>query len=88
MIIHDISVCKIHSAIKYDRNKGKILLKNKSKRAGTLALIKDPIIELSEKDKYFQVDKTFFSARLIKKKEIKNSIKDLNEDEDVKIIEL
>ena len=88
VIIHDISVCKIHSAIKYDRNKGKILLKNKSKRAGTLALIKDPIIELSEKDKYFQVDKTFFSARLIKKKEIKNSIKDLNEDEDVKIIEL
>ena len=87
-IIHDISVCKMHSVIKYDKNKGKLLLKNKSKRAGTLVLIKDKFVDLSEKEIYLQVDKTFFSARLIKIKEIKNIIKDLNEDEGIKIIEL
>ena len=88
VVIHDVSVCKMHSVIKYDKNKGKLLLKNKSKRAGTLVLIKDKFVDLSEKEIYLQVDKTFFSARLIKIKEIKNIIKDFNEDEDIKIIEL
>ena len=88
VVIHDVSVCKMHSVIKYDKNKGKLLLKNKSKRAGTLVLIKDKFVDLSEKEIYLQVDKTFFSARLIKIKEIKNIIKDLNEDEGIKIIEL
>ena len=88
VVIHDKSVCKMHSVIKHDKYNGKLLIKNKSKRAGTLVLIKNKIVDLSEKEKYFQVDKTFFSARLIKKEEIKNLIKDLKEDEDVKIIEL
>ena len=87
MVIHDISVCKMHSVIKYVKNKGKLLLKNKSKRAGTLALIKDKGIVLSEKVKYLQVDKTFISARLIKQKEVKELIKGLKDDEDIKIIE-
>ena len=87
MIIHDISVCKMHSVIKYDKNKGKLLLKNKSKRAGSLVLIKDKNIDLSEKEKYFQVGKTFFSAKLIKKNEVKNLISDLKDDEDISIIE-
>jgi hypothetical protein len=88
VVIHDKSVCKMHSVIKHDKYNGKLLIKNKSKRAGTLVLIKNKIVDLSEKEKYFRVDKTFFSARLIKKEEIKNLIKDLKEDEDVKILEL
>ena len=92
VIIHDKTVCKKHSVIKYDKNKEKILLKNISKRAGTLVLIKgkDKNLDLSEKEKYFQVGKTFFSIKLIKKKEIKALIKDLKDDQeqDVKIIEL
>jgi len=88
VIIHDKSVCQIHSVIKYYKKDKKILLKNKSKRAGTLSFIKDQKIALSEKNQYFQIDKTFFSARLIKKNEIKNLVKDFNEDEGVKIIEL
>ena len=88
VIIHDKSVCKMHSVIKFDKKEGKLLIKNKSKRAGTLVLIKDKIVDLSEKEKYLQVDKTFFSARLIQKEEIKNLIKDWKEDEDIKIIEL
>ena len=87
VVIHDISVCKMHSVIKYVKNKGKLLLKNKSKRAGTLALIKDKSIVLSEKVKYLQVDKAFISARLIKQKEVKEIIKGLKDDEDIKIIE-
>ena len=87
VIIHDKSVCKMHSVIKYDKNKGKLLLKNKSKRAGSLVLIKDRNIDLSEKEKYFQVGKTFFSAKLIKKNEIKDLIEDLKDDEDIRIIE-
>ena len=35
VIIHDISVCKMHSVIKYDKNEGKILLQNKSTRKST-----------------------------------------------------
>jgi hypothetical protein len=87
VIIHDISVCKMHSVIKYDKNGRKLLLKNKSKRAGTLALIKDKSIILSEKVKYFQVDKTFISARLLKKNEVETLKKELKDDEDIKIIE-
>jgi hypothetical protein len=85
VIIHDMSVCEMHSVIKYD--KGKLLLKNKSKRSETLALIKEKSIIVSEKEKYLQVDKSFFSARLIKKQEVKYLIKDLKDEEDVKIIE-
>ena len=88
VIIHDISVCKMHSVIKYDKKEGKVLIKNKSKRAGTLAIVKNKVIDLSEKEKYFQIDKTFFSARLIQKEEIKNLIKDLKDYEDIQIIEL
>ena len=84
VIIHDISVCKIHSIIKYDKNKGKLLLKNKSKRTGTLVLIKEKSIVLSEKEKYFQVDKSFISAKIIKKNVVKYLIEDLKDD--VKII--
>ena len=85
VIIHDMSVCEMHSVIKYD--KGKLLLKNKSKRAGTLALIKDKGIVLSEKVKYLQVDKAFISARIIKKDEVQKLKIDLKDDEYIKIVE-
>ena len=87
VIIHDISVCKMHSVIKYNKDEGKLLLKNKSKRAGTLALIKDKGIVLSEKVKYLQVDKAFISARIIKKDEVQKLKIDLKNDEDIKIVE-
>jgi hypothetical protein len=87
VIIHDISVCKMHSVIKYNKDEGKLLLKNKSKRAGTLALIKDKGIVLSERVKYLQVDKAFISAKIIKKDEVQKLKIDLKDDEDIKIVE-
>lgn len=87
-ILPDSSICKEHSVIKYIKDKGKLLLKNKSKKTGTLVLIKETTIDLSEKEKYFQKDKTFISARLIKKKEVKNLIKDLKDNEMFRIVEL
>ena len=47
----------------------KLLLKNKSKEAGTLVLYREPKIEMKEKEIYLQVDNTFIEAKLMKEEE-------------------
>ena len=69
IIIDDFSVCPEHAVIIY--KDGKLLLKNKSLKSGTLVLNKKSTLKLSEKEKemYLQVDKTFIEAKIMEEKE-------------------
>ena len=73
VIIDHSSVCKEHAIIKY--NDGKILLKNKSKKAGTLVLIQDKSFKLTDKEIYLQVNKTFIEAKIMEEKNYKTNEK-------------
>ena len=75
VIIDHSSVCKEHAVIRYNKENGKILLKNKSKKAGTLVLIKEKAVILSEKEVHLQINKTFIQAKTMEEEdylEIKN----------------
>ena len=65
VIVNHSSVSKNHAIIKY--NNGLILLKNESKKAGTLALFKEERFYFSETEVYLQVDKTFITAKIMNK---------------------
>lgn len=69
VIIDDSSVSIEHAVIRYDKINKKLLLKNKSKEAGTLVLYREPKIEMKEKEIYLQVDNTFIEAKLMKEEE-------------------
>jgi len=67
VIVDDSSVCKEHAIIKY--NNGKLLLKNLSKRAGTLVFIPKFKINISEKKVLLQIDKLSLEAQVIIKQD-------------------
>ena len=69
IIVNHSSVCKDHAVIKYKG--GKLLLKNKNDRAGTLVLIKAHNYKVSGKgtEIYLQIDKTFIEAKIMDEKE-------------------
>ena len=73
IILEDLSVCPEHAVIIY--KDGKLLIKNKSPKSGTLVLIRDDSLILSEKEIYLQVDKTFIEAKIMKEKEFLNTYK-------------
>ena len=67
VIINHSSVCLNHAVIKYIN--GKILLKNKSKNAGTLVLIQKQRFDLNEKEVFLQVEQTFIEAKAMEEKD-------------------
>ena len=70
VILEDKTFSRYHSVIKYIKNKGKLLLNNKTDSTNTTVLIKNDIIEISEKRGiYLQSGTTSIEARIIKKEE-------------------
>ena len=67
----DISVSRSHAVLKYNREKGKLIIKNLSEKFGTLILIKDNI-KLKEKKIHFQVNKSYIIANLENNRNDKN----------------
>jgi hypothetical protein len=69
IVVNHSSVNKNHAVIIY--KDGKLLLKNLSDMAGTLVLIKNATLEISNKKKeiYLQIDKTFIEAKLMEEKD-------------------
>jgi nuclear transport factor 2 (NTF2) superfamily protein len=59
----DISVSRNHATLKFNREKGKIYLENKSEKFGTLVLIKDNL-KIKENNINFQVGRTYINAKL------------------------
>ena len=73
VLSEDKLISKEHAIIKYDKITGNISIKNLGK-CGTLALIfpENQIIELTEKPIYFQMNNTFFEAKVMTKREYNN----------------
>ena len=63
----DISVSRNHAVLKYNKEKGNIIIENRSEKYGTLVLIKGNII-VKEKKIGFQVGKSYVTASMIKKR--------------------
>ena len=73
IIIRDPSISKMHAEIKYDKERGKILIKNKSKKFGTSILIKNPLI-IKNKKILLQNGSTLIEAKLMKVGEFEKNI--------------
>ena len=67
----DISISRFHAVLKYNKINGKICLQNKSKKFGTLVLVKNPI-KVLDKTIHLQVGRTYIEAKLGIKEEMKN----------------
>ena len=63
IIDNDISVSRNHAVLKFNREKGKIYLENKSEKFGTLVLIKNNL-KMKENNINFQVGRTYINAKL------------------------
>ena len=73
----DITTSRYHAVIKYIKNKGKLLIKNKSESSGTMVLIKSGYIEISDKKEiYLQSGTTFIKAKIIEEEEYNEIIKE------------
>ena len=64
----DISISRFHAVLKYNKINGKICLQNKSKKFGTLVLVKNPI-KVLDKTIHLQVGRTYIEAKLGNKEE-------------------
>ena len=71
IIEKDISISRFHAVLKYNKINGKICLQNKSKKFGTLVLVKNPI-KVLDKTIDLQVGRTYIEAKLGIKEEMKN----------------
>ena len=71
IIEKDISISRFHAVLKYNKINGKICLQNKSKKFGTLVLVKKPI-KVLDKTIHLQVGRTYIEAKLGIKEEMKN----------------
>lgn len=71
IIIDNQSVSKEQAVIRYykENENVKLLLKNKSNKFGTLALITKPRIEVNEKNIYLQIDNTLIEAKNMKEED-------------------
>ena len=65
MVICDPSISRWHAIIKYDKENRKILIKNISKKYGTLILLKKSL-KINEKNIQIQIGKVFIEARTMK----------------------
>lgn len=63
IVDNDISVSRNHAILKYDKEKGKLYIKNLSEKFGTLVLIKGNIKMDKNKQINFQVGRSYVSAR-------------------------
>ena len=66
IILKDKMVNNFHAVIRYDKKAGKLVIKNLSKRAGTLALVHpdDKFLEIGNKPIFFQINKSFIEANV------------------------
>ena len=65
VIISEPSVSKYHAILNYDKKEGKILIKNISKKFGTLVLIKKSL-EINKKEIQIEIGKVFFETKTMK----------------------
>ena len=68
LIEKDISISRFHAVLKYNKMTSKICIVNKSKKFGTLVLIKKPLKILDEKI-HLQVGRSYIIANLKLKNE-------------------
>ena len=82
--INDISVSRIHALLKYDKNNGKLLIRNLKSKFGTLILLKNPFF-IKEKKIDFQIGRTFIEAYLmnIKDFEIMKNIEKIQKEKEL-----
>ena len=75
IIINDDYISREQATIKYNKEEGKLILKNRSKKSGTLILVKDNKIEVKdEKGVRLQINNIFIEAKLMKEKDfLKNT---------------
>ena len=64
--IIDKNISRFHAVLKYNQEKGNIILENLSEKFGTLVLIKGNI-KMKEKNIHFQVGKSLIKLNLVKK---------------------
>ena len=69
--IIDEKISRYHAVLKYNQEKGNIILENLSEKYGTLVLIKGNI-EMKEKNIHFQVGKSLIKLNLVKKEKKEN----------------
>ena len=69
--IIDKNISRFHAVLKYNQEKGNIILENLSEKYGTLVLIKGNI-EMKEKNIHFQVGKSLIKLNLVKKEKKEN----------------
>lgn len=65
VVIYDPSVSREHAIIKYNKKNGKIFLRNKSNKFGSLILIKSPL-KIKEKKIQLQIGKVFIETQVMK----------------------
>lgn len=66
--INDISVSRSHALLKYNKDSGRLLLRDLRSKFGTLVLLKRPI-EIKEKKIQLQIGRTYIEAVLMGMKE-------------------
>ncbi len=79
IIINDDYISREQATIKYNKEEGKLILKNRSKQSSTLILVQDNKIEIKdEKGVRLQINNIFIEAKLMKEKDF---YKNKNEDD-------
>lgn len=66
--INDISVSRTHAVLYYNKNTGRLLLRDSGAKFGTLVLIKDKL-EIKNKIIQLQIGRTYIAAKLTTKEE-------------------
>ena len=83
IILDDKKVSSEHAVIKYNKRNENLIIKNKSKHAGTLALIhpkEGDSLDLDKKSIFFQVNKSLIEAKVMDLDTFLKNYKDLNSD--------
>ena len=77
ILARDITVSKEHAIIKYYKKNKKFILKDKNSYTGTMVLIKNNFISLSDKKEiYLQSGRTYITAKIMDKKEYERKEKE------------
>ena len=63
IVFKDISISRDHAVLKYEKEKGKVFIQNRSKKFGTSVLIKEPFKVLDKKI-FLQVGRTYIECYL------------------------
>ena len=66
--INDISVSRSHAKLQYDKNSGRLLLRDLKSKFGTLVLLKKPLT-IKERKIHLQIGRTYIEASLMGMKE-------------------